>query len=91
MAVESKTKRYAGATGAAIDIILILFFFALPIYLVGLLEGAVVGILVLIIVLVFSIRVVSQWNRMAVLRFGRTGNNVSDIMFGFYGSTNNNF
>ncbi|MCL4390852.1 MAG: SPFH domain-containing protein [Candidatus Micrarchaeaceae archaeon] len=71
MAAESKTKRYAGATGAAIDIILILFFFALPIYLVGFLEGAVIGVLVLIIVLVFSIRVVSQWNRMAVLRFGR--------------------
>jgi regulator of protease activity HflC (stomatin/prohibitin superfamily) len=71
MLYDNKTKRYAGTLGAVVDLIAIILFFIIPIYFIGLFEGSVIGVIILIIILASSIRIVSQWNRMAVLRFGR--------------------
>ncbi|MGC8651847.1 MAG: SPFH domain-containing protein [Candidatus Micrarchaeia archaeon] len=64
-------KKYYGRAGALADLIIIIAIGAAGIYEIGVLAGSVLALIVLIIVLSLSIRVVSQWNRMAVLRFGK--------------------
>ncbi|MEM0149698.1 MAG: SPFH domain-containing protein [Candidatus Micrarchaeaceae archaeon] len=65
------TARYKGKIGALIDILIILIFGVAGMYWISIIAGLVLAFVVLIVVFSFSIRVVSQWNRMAVLRFGK--------------------
>lgn len=66
----SSTK-YPGSNALAVDLIVIIALGALSFYALGFLKGLIPTIFVIIIVLALSIRVVSEWNRMAVLRFGK--------------------
>jgi regulator of protease activity HflC (stomatin/prohibitin superfamily) len=62
--------QYPGSNAAAVDLITIIVLGALSIYFLGLI-GIIVAIIIVIIVLALSVRVISEWNRMAVLRFGK--------------------
>ncbi|MCL4373730.1 MAG: SPFH domain-containing protein [Candidatus Marsarchaeota archaeon] len=68
---QQNMKKYAGGAGALADLLIIVIIGGISIYEIGILAGLVLTLVVLIIVLSLSVRVVSQWNRMAVLRFGR--------------------
>ncbi|MGC8495600.1 MAG: SPFH domain-containing protein [Candidatus Micrarchaeia archaeon] len=62
---------YKGGSGPLVDIIIAVIFGVAGVYMIGFFSGLLLAVVALIIVLMFSIRVVSQWNRMAVLRFGK--------------------
>ncbi|MGC8669606.1 MAG: SPFH domain-containing protein [Candidatus Micrarchaeia archaeon] len=64
-------RMYRSRGGGIIDLIIILLVSAAGFYWIGILGGFVIALLTIIIVLSLSVRVVSQWNRMAVLRFGK--------------------
>ena len=65
------SRKYIGGPAVLVDILAIIVFSVLA-YLVGGPIGAIIAFfLVLIIVAALSIRVISEWNRMAVLRLGR--------------------
>jgi regulator of protease activity HflC (stomatin/prohibitin superfamily) len=65
------SRRYGGGTAIAIDLIIIIVFTALG-FLAGGTSGAIVAFFIfLVIVALLSIRVISEWNRMPVLRLGR--------------------
>lgn len=78
---QVSSRKYGGGVAIAVDIIILLVFTAGATYLAGLLAGAVVFLFVLIIVAALSIRIINEWNRMAVLRLG---NYVGVIGPGFY-------
>jgi regulator of protease activity HflC (stomatin/prohibitin superfamily) len=78
---QVSSRKYGGGVAIAVDIIILLVFTAGATYLEGLLAGAVVFFFVLIIVAALSIRIINEWNRMAVLRLG---NYVGVIGPGFY-------
>jgi regulator of protease activity HflC (stomatin/prohibitin superfamily) len=69
--VVGQVTTYNGSSGALFDILIAVVFGIAGAYLIGFFSGILLAIVVFIIVLLFSIRVVSQWNRMAVLRFGK--------------------
>ncbi|MGC8586484.1 MAG: SPFH domain-containing protein [Candidatus Micrarchaeia archaeon] len=68
---SAATKRYGGGLGALTDLVIIAIAGIASIYYIGVFAGLILTLIVLIIVLTASIRVVNQWNRMAVLRFGK--------------------
>jgi regulator of protease activity HflC (stomatin/prohibitin superfamily) len=65
-------KTYTGSAGALfLDLILALVIGALAFAVAGAVSGAVAFLFAFLILLAMSVRVVSEWNRMPVLRLGR--------------------
>ncbi len=64
-------KNFAGSTSLAIDVLAIIIIGVLAGIAVGILGGIIIGIIALLLIMSMSIRVVKQWDRMPVLRFGR--------------------
>jgi len=72
--IDQSTKHYKNAVGASVDLLIILLLVAASaasVYYYNLWIVPIVSFFIILIVLVLSIRVVSQWNRMAVLRLGK--------------------
>jgi regulator of protease activity HflC (stomatin/prohibitin superfamily) len=68
---SSEARRFAGSTAAGIDVLIIIILGALAVYYTGYLNGGIITFIVLLIVLSLSLRVVKEWDRMAVLRLGK--------------------
>ena len=65
-------KTYTGSAGALLlDLILALIVGAIAWAVSGAFNGAVVFIIAFLILLAMSVRIISEWNRMPVLRLGR--------------------
>ena len=62
---------YPGSNAIAVDLIAIILLGGLAVYLFGVVSGGVLTLVIIAIVLSLSVRTISEWNRMAVLRFGK--------------------
>ncbi|MCL5100045.1 MAG: slipin family protein [Candidatus Marsarchaeota archaeon] len=69
--VASEARKFAGSAAAGIDALVIIILGGLAIYFEGYLAGSVLTLIIIAIVLSLSLRVVRQWDRMAVLRMGK--------------------
>ncbi len=65
------SKKYAGGAAAIVDLIVIIVFTILGYMAHGLAGGIISFLIIFAIIASLSIRVVREWNRMAVLRLGR--------------------
>jgi len=65
-------KTYTGSAGAIIlDVVLALVIGVIASLALGVASGVIVMVLAFIVLLAMSIRIISEWNRMPVLRLGR--------------------
>jgi regulator of protease activity HflC (stomatin/prohibitin superfamily) len=65
------SRKFAGSAAAGIDAIIIIILGGLSVYFEGYIAGGVLTLIIIIIVLSLSLRVVKEWDRMAVLRLGK--------------------
>ncbi len=69
---SSNITRYSGSSAALLlDLAITVIFGAIVAVLTSSIDGIIAAIIALFILLSMSIRVISEWNRMPVLRFGR--------------------
>jgi regulator of protease activity HflC (stomatin/prohibitin superfamily) len=65
------SKRYGGGGAFAVDVIILVLVFIGVFFVSGVTAAIVVFFIALFIVALLSIRVINEWNRMAVLRVGK--------------------
>ena len=68
---KPESRRFAGSAAAGIDVVVILILSGLSIYTQGPFVGGILTLIIIAIVLSLSLRVVREWDRMAVLRMGK--------------------
>ncbi len=65
------SKKYGGGPTILVDLLILIAVTGVAYYLSGISGAALSFVITLIVLAVLSVRVVSEWNRMAVLRLGR--------------------
>lgn len=68
---QVSSRQYGKGGAVAVDLLIIIIITGLAYWLGGWIPAAILFFLTLIIVLALSVRVVKEWNRMAVLRLGK--------------------
>ncbi|MEM3827575.1 MAG: SPFH domain-containing protein [Candidatus Micrarchaeaceae archaeon] len=65
------SKKFAGSAAAGIDALILIIIGFVAVFFLGYLSGGIITFIVLLIILALSLRVVKEWDRMAVLRLGK--------------------